>query len=247
MLRAVIVDDEPKAIDGLLWELKQFDSEINVVKTFTDPEMAIPFINNSSNQIDCLFLDIQMPKIDGFSVLKKLENKSELATIITTAYDDYAIKAIKNEAIDYLLKPIDSDDLKETIKKLKKLSKKNTNFDKVESMLHRFYADNNKKKITINTDGKLIFLEEEDIISVESDGNYSTIYTNTGQKILVSKKIKEVNNMLPENVFFRIHNSYIINLNKVKEFIKTEGYVLMSNGQKIPVARQRKLDFLDNY
>lgn len=247
MLRAVIVDDEPKAIDGLLWELKQFDSEINVVKTFTDPEMAITFINNSSNQIDCLFLDIQMPKIDGFSVLKKLENKSELATIITTAYDDYAIKAIKNEAIDYLLKPIDSDDLKETIKKLKKLSKKNTNFDKVESMLHKFYADNNKKKITINTDGKLIFLEEEDIISVESDGNYSTIYTNTGQKILVSKKIKEVNNMLPENVFFRIHNSYIINLNKVKEFIKTEGYVLMSNGQKIPVARQRKLDFLDNY
>ena len=247
MLRAVIVDDEPKAIDGLLWELKQFDSEIDVVKTFTDPEIAISFLNNKSNQIDCLFLDIQMPKMDGFSVLNKLDNKSNLATIITTAYDDYAIKAIKNEAIDYLLKPIDSDDLKETIVKLKKVTEKVGDFDKVESMLHQFYADNNKKKITINTDGKLIFLEEDDIIYVESDGNYSTIYTNTGQKILVSKKIKDLNNLLPEKVFFRIHNSYIINLNKVKEFIKTEGYVLMSNEQKIPVARQRKLDFLDNY
>lgn len=247
MLRAVIVDDEPKAIDGLLWELKQFDSEIDVVKTFTDPEIAISFLNNKSNLIDCLFLDIQMPKMDGFSVLNKLDNKSNLATIITTAYDDYAIKAIKNEAIDYLLKPIDSDDLKETIVKLKKVTEKVGDFDKVESMLHQFYADNNKKKITINTDGKLIFLEEDDIIYVESDGNYSTIFTNTGQKILVSKKIKDLNNLLPEKVFFRIHNSYIINLNKVKEFIKTEGYVLMSNEQKIPVARQRKLDFLDNY
>lgn len=247
MLKAVIVDDEPKAIDGLLWELKQYNSEIDVIKTFTDPEVAIPFLNNAKNQIDCLFLDIQMPKMDGFSVLNKLNNKNELATIITTAYDDYAIKAIKNEAVDYLLKPIDSDDLKETIKKLKKAAEKVTNFDKVELMLHKFYANANKKKITINTDGKLIFLDEEEIIFVESDGNYSTIHTNADQKILVSKKIKEINKILPENVFFRIHNSYIINLNKVKEFIKTDGYVLMSNKQKIPVARQRKLDFLDNY
>src|SRR5690606_4625240 len=247
MLRAVIVDDEPKAIKGLLWELKPFTSEIQVVKTFTDPEAAIVYLNSHTKQVDCLFLDIQMPKMDGFNVLEKLNHRKDLAVIITTAYDDYAIKAIKKEAIDYLLKLIDSEDLKETLAKLKKFSDIKVEYVTVQTILQKFYSENNKKKITINTDGKLIFLEEDDIIFAVSDGNYSTVYLENGQKILISKKIKEINALLPDNVFFRIHNSYIINLNKVKEFIKTEGCVLLSGEHKVPVDRQRKVDFLDNY
>lgn len=247
MLKAIIVDDEPKAIQGLLWELKQFKDEIEVIKTFTDPEEALVFLNKNNHQTNCVFLDIQMPKMDGFNVLNRLKYRDDLAIIITTAYDDYAIKAIKEEAVDYLLKPIDSDDLRKTIQKLKKFLLKTVDFDKLESILNKFYLENNKKKITLNTDGKLIFLDEEDIVFVESDGNYSTIHLEDGTKILISKKIKEVNLMLPDRLFFRIHNSYIINLNRVKEFIKTEGYVVMSSNHKIPVARQRKIDFLENY
>jgi len=242
MLKAVIVDDEPKAIQGLSWELTHFSDEIKIVKTFSIPEDALKYL--SENTPDCLFLDIQMPTMDGFQFLENL-NQSNIAVIITTAYDEYAIKALKNEAIDYLLKPIDSDDLKETISKIKKFKSRILNSDKIEDILINYTTSKNKKKITINTDGKLLFLNIEDINFVESDGNYSTISLNNGQKILVTKKLKEVNALLPEEDFFRIHNSYVINLSKIKEFLKTDGYVVMESNHKIPVARQRKSDFLE--
>lgn len=242
MIKAVIVDDEPKAIQGLTWELSNFKDDIKIVKTFTDPEAAITYLE--SHIPDCLFLDIQMPAMDGFQFLDRLKNK-EFAVIITTAYNEYAIKALKHEAIDYLLKPIDSDDLTATISKIKKYNAKVINAAKIEKALFDFNERFDKKKITINTDGKLIFLDIDDISFVESDGNYSTIYLTNNQKIVVTKKLKEVNQILPKNYFFRIHNSFIVNLNKIKEFIKSEGYVIMHSQHKIPVARQRKSDFLE--
>lgn len=242
MIKAVIVDDEPKAIQSLLWELNHFSDEIEVVNTFSNPLEAIEYLNE--NAPDCLFLDIQMPTMDGFQFLEKLKNR-DFPVIITTAYNEFAIKALKHDAIDYLLKPIDSDDLEDTIKKIKKYNSKFYNSLKIEEALSKFNAKYEHKKITINTDGKLIFLNIDDILFVESDGNYSTIVTSEGQKIVITKKLKEVNELLPEHYFFRIHNSYIINLNKIKEFIKNEGYVIMESGQKIPVARQRKSDFLE--
>ncbi len=242
MLKAVIVDDEPKAIQGLSWELTNFNSDIEIVKTFTNPEEALTFLEK--NIPDCLFLDVQMPTMDGFQFLDKLNNK-DIAVVITTAYDEYAIKALKREALDYLLKPIDSDDLSETLNKIKKFASRNFNSDKLENILIDFNAKNNQKKITISTEGKLIFLKLDDILFVESDGNYSTLFLVDNQKLLVTKKLKEIDSLLPNNNFFRIHNSYIINLNKIKEFLKTEGYVVMESGHKIPVARQRKSDFLE--
>lgn len=242
MIKAVIIDDEPKAIQSLTWELSGFSNEIEVIKTFTSPEEAIDYIDH--NVLDCLFLDIQMPTMDGFQLLGKLSNK-DFAVVITTAYNEFAIKALKNEAIDYLLKPIDSDDLRETITKVKKYTSKLINSNKIEEVLLNFNARFDQKRLTINTDGKLIFLDAEEIEYVESDGNYSTIVMDNLQKIVITKKLKEMADMLPENQFFRIHNSYIINLKKIKEFIKSEGYVIMATGFKIPVARQRKSDFLE--
>ena len=242
MIKAVIVDDEPKAIQSLTWELSNFGDEIEVIKTFTSPEDAIDYLDNSV--LDCLFLDIQMPTMDGFQFLGKLKNK-DFAVVITTAYNEFAIKALKHEAIDYLLKPIDSDDLGETIKKVKKYSFKWAYSNKIEEVLLNFNAKFGQKKITINTDGKLIFLDADNILFVESDGNYSTIVLENEPKIVLTKKLKEMSEVLPESQFFRIHNSYIINLKKIKEFIKTEGYVIMESNHKIPVARQRKSDFLE--
>lgn len=244
MLTCVIVDDEPKAIQGLSWELSNFNDQIKVIATFNDPEKAIIYL--ADNEIDCLFLDIEMPTMDGFQFLKKLKSR-DFAVVITTAYNEYAIKALKNDAIDYLLKPIDTDDLKETIAKIKKHSIKSLNSNEVENVLLSFNEKLSNKKITINTDGKLIFLKPEEILFIESDGNYSTIYTIENKKIVVTKKLKEVNTLLPEDVFFRIHNSYIINLKKVKEYFKTDGYVLLENNHKIPVSRQKKAAFLDKF
>jgi len=242
MLNAVIVDDEPKAIQSLSWELNNFNEDIKIIKTFTNPEDALVFLK--TNTPDCLFLDIQMPTMDGFQFLEKLTNR-EFAIVITTAYDEYAIKALKLEAIDYLLKPIDSDDLNDTIQKIIKFNSKILNSNKLEKFLLDINKKQSDKKITLNTDGKLIFLKTEDILFIQSDGNHSTFFLIKNKKLVVTKKLKDVNNLLPEHEFFRIHNSFIVNLNKVTEFLKNEGYVVMESNHKIPVARQRKSDFLE--
>ena len=242
MLQAVIVDDEIKALQSLTWELTNFSDEISVIASFTNPHDALDYLEK--NTPDCLFLDIEMPTMDGFQFIQKLTNKN-FPVVITTAYNQYALKAIKNEALDYLLKPIDTDDLEETITKIKKFNNKNFSVEKLEMAMLNFNSRSIHKRITLNTDGKLLFLESDEILYAESDGNYSTIFLTDGQKIVLTKKLKEVNELLPSDSFFRIHNSYIINLNKIKEFLKTDGYVVLKSNHKIPVSRQKKSDFLD--
>lgn len=242
MLQAVIVDDEIKALQSLTWELTNFSEEINVIASFTNPIEALEYLGK--NTPDCLFLDIEMPTMDGFQFIQKLTNKN-FPVVITTAYNQYALKALKNEALDYLLKPIDTDDLEETILKIKKFNTKYFSVEKLEMALLNFNSKSTQKRITLNTDGKLLFLENDEILYAESDGNYSTIFLSDGQKIVLTKKLKEVNQLLPSDSFFRIHNSYIINLNKIKEFLKTDGYVVLKSNHKIPVSRQKKSDFLD--
>lgn len=244
MLKAVIVDDEKKAIQGLSWELENFKEDITLVNSFTNPETALEYI--TKNPIDCLFLDIEMPTMDGFQFLEKIEDRN-FAVVITTAYNEYAIKALKNEAIDYLLKPIDTDDLELTIKKIIKYNYRTSNTDKFERILTSFNEKFKQRKITLNTDGKLVFLDPEEILYVESDGNYCTIFTTNDKKLVLTKKLKEVNSILPPEHFFRIHNSYVINLNKIKEYLKTDGYVVIEGQHKIPVSRQRKAEFLEKF
>ena len=242
MIEAVLVDDEIKALQSLSWELTNFSDEIEIVASFTDPLEALGYLDN--HRPDCLFLDIEMPTMDGFQFIKNIKNKN-FPVVITTAYNQYAIKALKNEAIDYLLKPIDSDDLKDTISKIKRYNERTFTADKLENLLLKFNSNPIRKKITLNTDGKLIFLESNEILYAESDGNYSTIYLTNGRKIVLTKKLKEVNSILPNDTFFRVHNSYIVNIGKIKEYLKTDGYVILDSKHKIPVSRQKKSDFLD--
>jgi two-component system LytT family response regulator len=242
MLEAVIVDDEIKALESLSWELTNLSDEVKIIASFTDANEALEYLEK--NTPDCLFLDIEMPIMDGFQFIKSLTNK-KFPVVITTAYNQYALKALKNEAIDYLLKPIDTDDLTETIGKIKRYNSKNYTAEKFEKILLNFNSNSLDRKITVNTDGKLLFLEADQILYAESDGNYSTIYLADGQKIVLTKKLKEVNALLPKDSFFRIHNSYVVNLGQIKEFLKTDGYVILKSNHKIPVSRQKKSDFLD--
>ncbi len=242
MIEAVLVDDEVKALQSLSWELTNFSDEIEIIASFTDPIEALGYLEG--NRPDCLFLDIEMPTMDGFQFIKNLKTKN-FPVVITTAYNQYAIKALKNEAIDYLLKPIDSDDLKDTIGKIKRYNARNYTAENLEKLLLKFNNNPIRKKITLNTDGKLIFLESDEILYAESDGNYSTIFLTNGNKIVLTKKLKEVNEILPSDTFFRVHNSYIVNIGKIKEFLKTDGYVILDSKNKIPVSRQKKSDFLD--
>ena len=242
MLKVVIVDDEQNAIDGLAWELNNIDTPINVEATFTQPSFALNYIK--TNPIDCLFLDIQMPTMDGFTFLKKLGQR-DFAVVITTAYDAYAIQALKNEAIDFLQKPIDSDDLRIALNKVIKHKKRLSETEHMEQLITELSKNKTANRVPIQADGKLIMLQTSNIIYVESEGNYSTIFLANNEKIVLTKKLKEVNELLPERQFFRTHNSYIVNLERIHAYLKSEGYVIMDSNQKIPVARQRKTDFLN--
>jgi two-component system LytT family response regulator len=244
MLKIVILDDEPKAIQSLEWEINSFCPGVKVMETFTNPFLAQEYI--SKNHIDCIFLDIEMPQMDGFKFLEFFPKRS-FAVIITTAYDQYAIQALKSQAIDYLLKPIDSDDLVKAIEKIENYKSDSHLKDILEETLMNInsFHSHSSKKININCDGKIIFLEPNEILYCESDGNYSTIFLESGQKLLVTQILKSLEEKLPKDLFYRIHNSYVVNLNKVREYQKTEGYVLLTNGKHLPVSRNKKNLFLE--
>ncbi|SOE22962.1 two component transcriptional regulator, LytTR family [Spirosomataceae bacterium TFI 002] len=247
MIKVVLVDDEPKALQGLQWELENFCPNVVVVGTFDKPQLALQFLKENDD-IDGLFLDIEMPGMDGFQLLDQIPNR-QFSVIITTAYDQYGINAIKERALDYLLKPIDSDDLSEAVKKLEEQISNSTVKDKFEQTLMDIVSKTNSstKKIGINSDGKIIFLMPEEIILCEADGNYTKVYLEDNKTIFVTQTLKKIEEKLSGDEFFRIHNSFIINLTKVKEYLKTESYIVLSNNKTVPVARQRKSIFLDMF
>jgi len=238
ILKIILIDDEPKAIRSLEWEIANFCDGVEVLETFTDPNEAISYLKH--NDPDCVFLDVEMPEMDGFQLLDHFKKRT-FCVVFVTAYNQYAVKAIKENAMDYLLKPIDSDDLISTIEKLKDDKKNARTYDALEERLR----SHNNRRIAIPVEGKLVFINTEDIDYCESDGNYCKIHLADKKSLFISKKLKEINAILPDDDFFRVHNSYVINLKKVSEYLKTDGYVILDNQMKIPVSRSKKSEFLD--
>lgn len=235
MLNVILIDDEPKAIKSLEWEITNFCEGVEIDATFTSPKKAIGYLEK--HEPDCVFLDIEMPEMDGFQFLDHFHQRN-FNVVFITAYDQYAITAIKKNALDYLLKPIDSDDLVATVEKLK-IEKSS------QDALEKSLMFNSTKRIAIPVDGRLLFLTTDEIIYCESDGNYCKIHLSEGKPIFVSKKLKDIQQLLPTSSFYRVHNSYIINLTKVREYLKTDGYVILENQKEIPVSRNKKSTLLD--
>jgi len=243
MLKAILIDDEPKSLTSLELELTYFSNDIQVEKTFTNPKEAISYLQ--ANSVDCIFLDIEMPGMDGFEFLEYFP-KREFSIIFTTAYDQYAIRAIREKVLDYLLKPIDSDDLIKTIEQIK-VKKQALEISRALEGRMQEISNNKKslyKKITISLDGKLLFFKSQEIIYCESDGNYCHIYLENGEKLFITKKLKEIEEILPKENFCRVHNSFVVNLDKVREFVKLDGYLILTNQIRIPVSRNKKNSFL---
>ncbi|MCA0363783.1 MAG: LytTR family DNA-binding domain-containing protein [Bacteroidetes bacterium] len=244
MINVVILDDEAKAIQSLEWEIKSFCPSVNVLATFENPFDARDFI--LSHDIDCIFLDIDMPQMDGFRFLDFFP-KRDFEVIITTAYDQYGIQALKQRAIDYLLKPIDSDDLKKAVDKIENQKSSNNIKDILEEMLINMNNSQipTQKKINISCDGKIYFLEPHEILYCESDGNYCNVFLDNGQKLFLTQILKNIEEKLPKSIFYRVHNSFVVNLNKVREYQKNEGYLVLTNGKHIPVSRNKKNLFIE--
>lgn len=241
MIRAIVVDDEPAAINSLTWELHKFADTIKIIDTFTSANGALSGINYLKP--DCVFLDIEMPEMNGFELLQKLEYR-DFAIIITTAYNQYAIKAIKESALDYLLKPVDGDDIKDIISKLERLNPFNNFQKQFQKTLDTLSNARPKQMIQFPVNGKILFIKIDDIIYCESDGNYTKIFLESAKNIYVSKKLKDIEQMLPKSKFFRTHNSFIVHILKIVEFIRGESHVALTNGKKVPVSRAKKDGFL---
>ncbi|MEP6794626.1 MAG: LytTR family DNA-binding domain-containing protein, partial [Saprospiraceae bacterium] len=203
---------------------------------------GIEKINQLAPQL--VFLDIQMPEMDGFEMLINIPEK-KFHLIFTTAYDHYAIKAIKYAAFDYLLKPIDIDELKITIERLATQPVTNLDNKKLETLEQNLLTKPFLNKIAIPAQEGLLFFDISQIIHLEAQSNYTMIYFDDHSKLMASRTLKEFEEILPQDIFFRPHNSHIINLNFIKRYMRGDGgQVELKDGTYILVSRRKKDEFL---
>jgi two-component system, LytTR family, response regulator len=239
MVKAIIIDDEEDARSTLRAFVKQYCPQVEVIAEADGVQEGYRAV--MANEPDLVFLDIQMDDGTGFHLLEKIR-APRFNVIFTTAYDEYAIKAFKYSAIDYLLKPIDPDELIEAVSKLKKDKEGN------EARIQNLIKNRDEKemdRLTLSSQEGLTFVKLDNIMRLESDSNYTHFFLTTKEKITVPKSLKEYELILPESKFFRTHQSHIVNLNYVKKYMREDGgYVLMEDGSEVLVARRRKEEFI---
>ncbi len=240
-IKAILVDDEISTLKGLEQKLNKLLPELEVVHTFQKPEEAIACINNE--QPDLLFLDIEMPRINGFELLNKLE-KIDFQVIFVTAYSKYAIKALKKNAIDYVLKPIDNDELLIAVEKATQVinlkQEKRTN-EKLVKLLSEIISTNNK--LIVPTAKGMSFIPQNEILRLEGYSGYTKIHLIDTTEIVSSYNIGKFQKMLGSD-FFKCHKSHVINVKKVRAF-ENEGYIVLENEYRVPISRNSKKVFLD--
>jgi len=242
MIKAVIIDDESKGRLALREKLKMYCPGVQVIAEAADGQEGIAVIEKHSP--DLVFLDIEMPRMNGFEMLSHIKERT-FRIIFTTAYDHHAIKAIKYAAFDYLLKPIDIDELMASVAKLDDTQHVHTR-KQLESLQQNIMLPHRQfNKLAIPTMDGLMFFSSGNIVHLEASSNYTLIYFDDKTKVTASKNLKEFEEILPPEIFFRIHHSHLINLNFVKRYIKGDGgQIELSNGSFISVSRSKKIDFL---
>ncbi|GMN10851.1 LytTR family DNA-binding domain-containing protein [Croceitalea sp. MTPC9] len=243
MIKTLIVDDENHCINRLLHLIERRPNTFEVVDTCQTVEAALEVVKNKP--LDLVFLDIEIKDKTGFDFLRQLE-QIQFNTIFTTAFDNYAIKAFKYSAFDYLLKPIDVDEFNASIERLDKKMAKSGNDNQVKSLLENV-EQKQLNLLTISSVEGFETIQITDIIHLEASGNYTYIHTRESKKT-VSKPIKFYEDFLDKNEFFKCHKSHLIKLNEVKSYHKgKQGYVIMTNGNQLPVAVRRKDQFLGKF
>lgn len=243
MTTAIIVDDEAVNIEILKALLQDSCKEISIMGEATNIDKAEQLIKQENPAI--VFLDVEMPNGNGFELLDRFHN-IDFETIFITAHNDYSLRAIKYSALDYLLKPVNIDELKIAVQKAIKKRDGSQLKQQITLLLENLQSKNaSLQKIAVPTQQGFDFITTEQIILCEASGNYTIFYTTDNQKVVSSKNIKDYEDILPANLFFRVHYSYIININRVKRYYKGRGgYVIMDNDAKIEVAQRRREEFL---
>jgi len=240
MIKAIIIDDEQESRNAISNILNNFCENISIVGQAKNVDEGVKIVN--AKKPDVVFLDIQMPDGTGFDLLEKIE-KVEFQVIFVTAYDQYALKAIKFSALDYILKPVDPQQLIDAVNKIREPNNEITTITKkIQTLLRN---KNGFERITLPTFEGFRFINLKDIIRCESDNNYTNFYINSGEKILVTKTLKEYDETLSGLDFVRVHQSHLVNIKFVDRYIKGDGgSIVMADGAEVEVSRRKKEEFL---
>ncbi len=242
MLEAIIIDDELNGRIALRQKLLDYCPDVEVIGEAENGHDGILLIQKLAPQL--VFLDIEMPEMNGFEMLIQIPDK-KFHLVFTTAYDHYAIQAIKYSAFDYLLKPIDIDELILTVQRILLPSSQEQMTKKLETLEQNLLTKPFLNKIAIPTFEGLLFFDLSQIIRLEAQSNYTSIYFDDHPKLLASRTLKEFEEILPTDIFFRLHNSHIINLHFIKRYLKGDGgQVEMKSGDYVFISRRKKEEFL---
>ncbi|MFZ9386387.1 MAG: LytR/AlgR family response regulator transcription factor [Chitinophagaceae bacterium] len=246
MIKAVIIDDELHSIETLKWKLENYCTGVEVIASFDKPGEGVTYLKK--NPPDLLFLDIEMPMLNGFDVLEELGRDLPFDIIFITAYDNFGIQAVKFSALDYLLKPVQNKELKDAIDKHLKKSQHKVSPDQIDLLMDNIQAERKGGlgKIALASKESIEFVDAGEIIYCEANSNYTNVFMGDGKKKVISKTLKEFEELLTVHQFFRPHISFLVNLNRVKEFIRGDGgYLVMENRAKIPVSKTKREELLN--
>lgn len=241
-LKAILVDDELSSLQNLKQKLIEFCPDVQITATAQTPEEAILLIQQ--HRPDVIFLDIEMPRMNGFRMLDELGDY-DFEIIFTTAYNHYAVDAIRISAFDYLMKPVSIGELQSAVSRLaeQRWGKTKDKLDILKNSLS--ISKTQEEKIAIPTGEGLEFIPIKTIMHIESSSNYCKLFFTNGKSLLVTKLLKDFEDMLTPYNFFRVHNSHLINLSYIKKYIRGEGgQVVMEDGTVLDVARRKKEEFL---
>ncbi|MEP7263175.1 MAG: LytTR family DNA-binding domain-containing protein [Bacteroidota bacterium] len=243
MITAIIIDDQQQCIDDLSLLLKNYCPEVTLAATALSGKEGINILKKNKPQL--VFLDVEMGDMSGFEMLQQI-HEANFHIVFTTAFDKYAIQAIRFNALDYLLKPIRKAELTEAVTKAAQTPSPLTlqQIKNLKDTTQSIQVPQNK--IALTTSEGLEYVKLDEIIYCLAEGSYTTVFLNSNTQLLVSKSIGKLDEVIDGNGFYRIHNSSLVNLSHVKKFVKTDGgYVVMSNGDTVTVARNRKEEFLE--
>mgnify|MGYP001597864299 FL=1 len=238
MINAVIIDDEPNNIDNLKSLLNKHCEDVNISGTGTNANEARKIILDHNP--DIVFLDIQMPGENGFDLLKSL-SKYSFEIIFVTAFDKYAIKAIKFAAIDYLLKPINTEELKIAVKKVTEKKELGNQNNQLKNLMKLLKESQNEHRIALPSAQEIRYVKPSDIVRCGSSNNYTTFFLTSGEQLLISKPIHFYEELLNDYNFIRCHQSHLVNKKFITSFIKEDGgSLLLEDNTRLPVSKQKR-------
>lgn len=240
-MNAIIVDDESHSIETLEWLLATYCPDVRILTTCRSGAEALEAFR--SLQPDVVFMDIEMPKMNGFDVLDQVKNRT-FEVVFITAYDQFAVRAFRYAAINYLLKPVDPDELSATIARIRE-KKSPTSLDQMELLFQNLMRKNESVgRIALSSSDGLIFVQTADILYCRAESNYTQFVLQNGKKILVARTLKDIDETLSGKDFFRVHASYLVNINHIVRFVRGDGgYIVMPDDTQITISRAKKDEF----